>query len=113
VHHVADSHMNAYIRFKLALTEDNPTIKPYDEGAWAEMIDTEKLPINISLTILHALHSRWYMILKNMTRTDLNRTLVHPEHNKQMTLWELLGLYAWHGKHHTAHVTALRERMGW
>lgn len=113
VHHVADSHMNAYIRFKLGLTEDNPTIKPYDEAAWAEMIDTQKLPINISLTLLHALHSRWHIILKNMTTADLERTVVHPEHKKQMTLWELLGLYAWHSKHHVAHITELRERMGW
>ena len=113
VHHVADSHMNAFIRFKLALTEDNPTIKPYDEAAWAEMNDTKNLPINISLTLLHALHSRWYEILKHMSAEDLNRTVFHPEHKKEMSLWFLLGMYAWHSKHHVAHVTALRERMGW
>ena len=113
VHHVADSHMNAFIRFKLALTEDNPTIKPYDEAAWAEMNDTKNLPINISLTLLHALHSRWYEILKHMSAEDLNRTVFHPEHKKEMSLWFLLGMYAWHSKHHVAHVKALRERMGW
>ncbi len=113
VHHVADSHMNAYIRFKLGLTEDNPVIKPYDEVAWAEMSDTQNLPINLSLTILHALHTRWYEILKNMSREELHRTLFHPEHKKEMTLWYLLGMYAWHGKHHVAHVTHLRERMKW
>ena len=113
VHHVADSHMNAYIRFKLGLTENNPVIKPYDEAAWAEMIDTKNLPINISLTLLHALHSRWYEVLKNMSTGDFNKTVFHPEHKKTFTLWELLGMYAWHGRHHTAHVTALRERMKW
>lgn len=113
VHHVADSHMNAYIRFKLGLTEDNPVIKPYDEAAWAEMNDTKNLPINISLTILHAVHSRWNEVLKNMSREELDRTVVHPQYNKVMTLWYLLGMYAWHSKHHVAHVTALRERRGW
>lgn len=113
VHHVADSHMNAYIRFKLGLTEDNPTIKPYDENAWALMSDTNNLPINISLTLLHSLHIRWHQILKGITDSDFKRTVFHPEQKKQFTLWELLGLYAWHGKHHTAHIIALRERMNW
>ena len=113
VHHVADSHMNAYMRFKLGLTENNPTIRPYDEAAWAEMNDTLELPVNISLTLLHALHVRWYEILRHLTETDLNRTIFHPEHKKEMTLWYLLGLYAWHGRHHVAHVTSLRERMKW
>ena len=113
IHHVADSHMNAYIRFKLGLTEVNPTIKPYDEAAWAEMADTKNLPINISLTILHAMHARWYEVLKNMNREDLDKTVFHPEHKKEFTLWELLGMYAWHGKHHVAHITSLRERMKW
>ncbi len=113
VHHVADSHMNAYIRFKLGLTEDNPTIKPYDEAAWAEMADTKNLPINISLTILHAVHTRWNEVLKNMSREDLDRTVFHPESKKQFTLWEFLGLYSWHSRHHVAHVTSLRERMKW
>lgn len=113
VHHVADSHMNAYIRFKLGLTEYNPTIKPYDEVAWANMKDTAVIPINISLTLLHALHTRWMEVLKDIKEEEWERTVVHPEHGKQMTLWYLLGMYAWHGRHHTAHVTSLRERMGW
>lgn len=113
VHHVADSHMNAYIRFKLGLTEDKPVIKPYDESAWAEMIDTKKIPINVSLTLLHALHVRWLEILKNMSGSDLEKTVIHPEHKKEMTIRELLGMYAWHGKHHVAHITGLRERMNW
>ncbi len=113
VHHVADSHMNAYIRFKLALTEDNPTIKPYDEAAWAEMKDTENLPVNISLTLLHALHKRWYEVLVNIVESDWSKTVFHPEQKRTMTVWQLLAMYAWHGKHHVAHITALRERKGW
>ena len=113
VHHVADSHMNSLIRFKLGLTEDNPTIKPYDENEWVKLADTQNLPVNVSLTLLHALHIRLHELLKNMSRTDLDRTLFHPEHKKEFTLWEFLGLYAWHGRHHTAHITSLRERMGW
>lgn len=113
VHHVADSHMNAYIRFKLRLTEDSLVIKPYDEKAWAEMVDTKKLPVNISLTLLHALHARWYTILKNMSREDLDRVAIHPEYNKEYSLWDLLGLYSWHSRHHVAHITSLRERNGW
>jgi uncharacterized damage-inducible protein DinB len=114
VHHIADSHMNAYIRFKLGLTEDNPTIKPYNEKLWAEFSDVQKLPINISLTLLHALHLRWYETLKYVTDEQWNnRTVFHPEHKKTMRLWFLLGLYAWHGKHHVAHITSLKERMAW
>jgi len=113
VHHVADSHMNAYTRFKLGLTENNPAIKPYDEVAWAEMKDSLEMPINISLTLLHALHSRWYYFLKDVTEADLQRTVFHPEHKKEMTLWHLLGMYAWHSRHHVAHITSLRERMKW
>lgn len=113
VHHVADSHSNAYIRFKLGLTEDNPTIKPYDENAWAKLNDTAVVPINVSLTLLHALHTRWMAVLKAIKPEEWERTVVHPEHGKQMTLWYLLGNYAWHGRHHTAHITSLRDRMGW
>jgi uncharacterized damage-inducible protein DinB len=113
VHHVADSHMNAYIRFKLGLTEENPAIKPYEEKLWAEMDDTKNLPVNISLTILFAVHKRMLEVLKSITTEQWNRTVFHPEHQKTMTLWYLLGNYAWHGKHHTSHITALRERMGW
>ena len=113
VHHVADSHMNAYCRFKLGLTESNPTIRPYEEKLWAELSDTHNLPANISITLLFALHSRWYELLKNMKPEEWDRPVVHPEHNKQMTLWYLLGMYAWHSRHHTAHITLLRERNGW
>jgi len=113
VHHVADSHMNAYIRFKLALTEDNPTIKPYEEKKWAELPDNNSVPINVSITLLHALHQRWHAVIKDLTEEDFNRTVVHPEHGRQMSLWFLLGLYAWHSKHHTAHITSLRESNNW
>jgi hypothetical protein len=106
--------MNAYIRFKLSLTEDNPQIKPYDEKKWAELHDVHKLPVNISITLLHALHSRWIESLKYLSDDEWNnRTLFHPEHRKTLRLWYMLGLYAWHGKHHVAHVTRLREKMNW
>ena len=104
VHHVADSHMIAYIRFKLALTEDNPTIKPYEEKKWAELQDTTNLPCNISITLLHCLHARWYEIVKNMTREQFDRTVFHPEQKKTISLWYMLGMYSWHGRHHVAHV---------
>ena len=113
VHHVADSHMNAYVRFRLGLTENNPTIKPYDENAWSKLPDIEIVPINVSLTLLHALHHRWYVLLTKMKNEDFERTVVHPEHGRQMSLWMLLGLYAWHGKHHTAHITSLRDEKKW
>lgn len=113
VHHVADSHMNAYIRFKLGLTEDNPAIKPYDEAAWALLSDTSNLPFNLSITMLYAMHARWVEVLKNIKPDEWQRTVFHPHHKKEMTLWHLLGMYSWHGRHHTAHVTALRERMNW
>jgi uncharacterized damage-inducible protein DinB len=113
VHHVADSHMNAYIRFKLGMTEDNPTIKPYEEKDWANLSDVQQLPVNISITLLHALHERWHVFLLSLSGSDWNRTVEHPEYKIQMSLWYLLGMYSWHCRHHTAHVTALRERMGW
>jgi len=113
VHHVADSHMNAYIRFKLGLTEDNPAIKPYEEQLWAELDDVKNLPINISLTLLHALHARWHEAIKNLSDETWQRTFFHPVQNKNVTLWNTLGTYVWHGKHHVAHITSLRERNGW
>ena len=114
VHHVADSHMNAYCRFKVGLTEENPTIKPYNEKLWAEFSDVQKLPVNISLTLLHALHLRWHEALKYVTDDQWNNCSVyHPESKKTMSLWYMLGMYAWHGKHHTAQITSLRERLGW
>lgn len=113
VHHIADSHINAYIRFKLGLTEHNPPIKPYEEKAWANLADVDILPVNISITLLHALHQRWVAAIKSLTDEQWLRTVYHPEHKREMTLWHLLGMYAWHGKHHVRHITALRERMGW
>jgi hypothetical protein len=113
VHHVADSHINAYTRFKLALTENNPVIKPYHEAAWAELSDTFNTPINMSLTLLHALHARWHQLMLDLEEADWGKTMIHPEHNKTISLWNLLATYSWHGRHHVAHVTNLRDRMGW
>ena len=113
VHHLADSHMNAYIRFKLGYSEDNPTIKPYDEKQWAAMADSAQLPINVSITLLFALHQRLHVFLLSLSRDDWDKTVVHPEHGKTFSLWDLLGMYAWHSRHHVAHITGLRERMGW
>jgi hypothetical protein len=113
VHHLPDSHLNAYTRFKLALTEDEPTIKPYDEAAWAELADSRKVPIEVSLDLLDALHLRWVALLRSMDTDDFNRGLRHPEHGKTLTLKQMLGLYAWHGRHHVAHITSLKKREGW
>ena len=107
VHHIADSHVNAYTRFKLALTEDNPTIKAYDEAAWAKLADTVQTPIEVSLTLLEAVHTRWVAVLESIKEEEFARPLVHPA-NGPMTLDRLLQLYAWHGRHHTAHVLSLR-----
>lgn len=111
-HHIADSHMNAYIRFKLALTEDNPTVKPYNEGLWAELKDSD-LPVSVSISLVHALHSRFYELLSGMDINDWNRTIFHPVQQKQFTLWQQLGMYAWHGRHHVAHITTAREKRSW
>jgi uncharacterized damage-inducible protein DinB len=113
IHHLADSHMNAYFRFKAGYTEDNPTIKPYDENDWVRTADVQHVPVNISITLLFALHSRWIELLSSFIEDDWNKTIYHPEHKKTFTLWHLLGMYAWHGRHHTAHITSLRTRMGW
>lgn len=113
VHHIADSHMNAYIRFKLGLTENNPTIKPYEEKEWAMLNDVKTLPINVSVTLLFALHERWCAAIKDLSDEEWMRTVYHPEQKKGLTLWHLLGMYAWHGKHHTQHILSLRERMQW
>ena len=112
VHHVSDSHMNAFTRFKLALTEDIPTIKPYLEARWAELADA-KAPIVPSLDLLEALHKRWVVLLRSLAPTDWQREFLHPEHNKTMSLDQTLALYSWHGRHHVAHITALRERNSW
>ena len=113
VHHVADSHINAYVRFKLGLTEENPVIKLYDQDAWATLPDSEKLPVNISITLLHALHARWCQCMEDMDEPQWQRTVYHPERKIKLSLWQLLKSYAWHGKHHTAHILKLRERMNW
>jgi len=113
VHHLADSHMNAYCRFKLGLTENRPVIKPYLENEWTNLNDVKILPINISLTLLHALHQRWYVCMKDLTEQAWMREVYHPERNINLSLWSLLGMYAWHGKHHVAHITALREQNNW
>ena len=112
VHHVADSHLNAYVRHRLALTEDNPTIKPYDENLWAELADAKSAPIESSLQMLEAMHERWVRSIKVMEAPHFSRTLNHPDRGP-MTLDLMLELYAWHGKHHVAHVTELRKREGW
>ncbi len=111
VHHVPDSHMNSYVRFKLALTEEAPTIKPYKEDRWAELPDS-KAPIENSLVLLESLHQRWTPLLRNLTDADWNRTFSHPRARPD-DAGEESGLYSWHGRHHVAHVTSLQERMGW
>jgi len=112
VHHVPDSHLNAYMRFKLALTENEPTVKTYDEKAWAEMADTRDTPIEVSLALLENLHKRWVSILRAMKPDDFTRKLKHPELGI-VELDRYLALYAWHCHHHVAHITGLRERNGW
>jgi uncharacterized damage-inducible protein DinB len=111
-HHVPDSHMNSYVRFKLALTEDDPTIKPYMEARWAELPEARQAPVEPSLALLDALHQRWMLVLQSLTDADWQRTFRHPDLGP-MTLEKNLALYAWHGRHHVAHITSLRERNGW
>jgi hypothetical protein len=113
VHHLPDSHLNSYTRFKLALTEDEPTIKPYQEARWADLPDGRAGPIEPSLTMLEALHQRWVFLLRRLTPADFSRRLIHPEQGRSIELNELLAFYAWHGRHHVAHITSLRQRMGW
>jgi hypothetical protein len=112
VHHLPDSHLNAYIRFKWAMTEDAPTIKAYDESAWATLKDSELTPVDVSLTLLESLHSRWTVLLRSLKAEDFQRRFTHPDSGPHDLDW-LLGLYSWHGNHHVAHITSLRERMGW
>jgi uncharacterized damage-inducible protein DinB len=112
VHHVPDSHLNSYIRFKLALTEDEPTIKTYAEDRWAELSDTKATPIEVSLVLLESLHHRWVRLLRSLTPEQWKRRFRHPELGP-MTLEKTLALYAWHGRHHVAHITELRQRMSW
>lgn len=112
VHHVVDSHINAYCRMKLTLSEDNPTVKAYEENDWVQMADAQ-LPINNATTLLHALHQRMHKLLESVTEDQWKRTYIHSATQQQNTLWYLLGLYAWHGRHHVAHITQLREQMKW
>jgi len=112
VHHVPDSHLNAYVRFKLALTEDKPTIKPYDEARWAELADTAATPLEVSLALLESLHARWVQLLRSLSGEDWKRTFTHPEIG-MVSLERSLATYSWHGKHHVAHITELRKRMNW
>ena len=113
VHHVPESHMNAYIRFKLALTEDTPTIKPYLEDRWSHLPDVARAPVEASLALLENLHVRWVTLLRAMKPADFARTFVHPQYGKTFTLDRALAMYAWHGAHHVAHITSLRKRKGW
>ncbi len=113
VHHVADSHLNAYTRIRLGLTEDNPTIKPYDERKWAELADAKSLAVESSLVILDGVHHRWVTLARTLAEADLARTVVHPDGDRTMTLDFLTAMYAWHCRHHVAHVIGLRTREGW
>ena len=112
VHHLPDAHMNAYVRFRLALTEDEPTIKPYDQERWATLKDARTAPAELSLSLLESLHRRFVLLLRSLRAEDFARTFLHPEMGV-VTLDKYLGMYAWHGRHHIAHVTSLRDRMGW
>jgi uncharacterized damage-inducible protein DinB len=112
VHHVPDSHMNAYMRIKFALTEEEPMVKAYDEARWAELPDVGATPVETSLALLDNLHGRWVALLRSLSADEFSRNLRHPEHGL-IDIDRLLGLYAWHGRHHTAHITSLRERSGW
>ncbi|EOR95803.1 hypothetical protein ADIARSV_1116 [Arcticibacter svalbardensis MN12-7] len=113
IHHLADSHMNAYIRLKLALTEDNPVIKPYDEKLWAELPDVKLVPVNVSITLLHALHIRWVQTLLSLEPSEWERSYYHPQSKETMTLWEMTAKYAWHSRHHMEQIRGLRDRMDW
>lgn len=113
VHHLPDSHMNSYMRFRLALTEENPTIRPYEEARWAELPDAKSAPVDLSLDLLDALHKRWVVLLKAMTEADFQKTFLHPESGRTFRLATVLALYAWHSRHHLAHITETKKRMGW
>ncbi|MCX6121708.1 MAG: putative metal-dependent hydrolase [Ignavibacteriales bacterium] len=113
VNHCADSHMNSFMRFKLALTEDTPTIKPYFENRWAELADSKSMPIEPALKILEGLHQRWVVILKSLTKEELGKRYIHPEHGKELRLDTTIGIYAWHCNHHLAHITTLKKTRNW
>lgn len=113
VNHCADSHLNSFTRFKLALTEDKPTIKPYYEDRWAELADSKTMPVEPALKMLEGLHERWTVLLTSLTKEDLKKKFIHPEHGKEISLDENIGIYAWHGNHHLAHITSLKKRKNW
>jgi uncharacterized damage-inducible protein DinB len=113
IHHVPDSHLNAYIRCKLALTEETPTIKPYDEAAWARLKDSELTPADVSLDLLEAVHTRWVTLLRSLQAEDFRRRFIHPEAGGARDLDWLVALYAWHGNHHLGHITSLKEKLRW
>jgi len=113
VHHLPDSHMNAFVRLKLALTEETPVIRPYDESLWARLPDARITPVEVSLTLLDALHERWVGLMRALEEQDFRRTFKHPDHDGVQNVDWLVAMYAWHGRHHVGHITALRERMGW
>lgn len=113
VHHFADSHLNAYVRFRLAMTESEPVVKPYDEKKWAELPDARTAPPDISLQLIESLHYRWVALLRSFADADFARTFRHPELPRIVRLDTYLSQYAWHTRHHVAHITSLRERMGW
>jgi hypothetical protein len=113
VNHCADSHINAFIRFKFALTENTPTIMPYQQDLWAELPDCKKMPIEPSLLILEGVHTRWSALLKSFGEKEWKRGFIHPEKNKELSLYEATGSYAWHCNHHRAHITELKKRMNW
>lgn len=113
IHHLADSHMQAYCRIKLALTEDNPTVKPYEEKLWAELSDAKTADIKFSLYILTGLHKRWALCIKAMTKDDYKKTFFHPVHGRNQTVGEIIGLYAWHCRHHLSHIRNLIKAKGW
>ena len=113
VHHLPDSHLNAYVRTKLALTEEEPTIKPYEEARWAELIDGRAARVETSLALLETLHERWVLLLRSLTPEQLGRRFKHPDHSGLLTIDWMLAMYSWHGRHHVAHIASLREREGW
>lgn len=113
VHHLPDSHMNAYIRFKLAITEKHPIIRPYREERWAECEEARSAPVDISLSLLKSLHIRWTVFLRTLTEENFNRTYIHPENSKVFSLKEVLGMYVWHSNHHLAHITETIKRNEW
>jgi hypothetical protein len=113
IHHCADSHINSFIQLKLALTEEQPTIKPYFEERWAELLDSKNMPIAPSLQIIEGLHERWTVVLKNLTESDFERIFIHPEQGRKVRIDEYIGLYAWHCNHHLAHITTTKKNLSW